>query len=317
MNEALSYHGIKGQKWGVRRQEKINAYARVVKSQDPSLSDEKAKKIAKKEINANRRHMIVAGTVLASAAAYLAYKKGVASFDQYVKPGTLMQRVSDLNDNPSSMERFYATANKLDNFTYLHLFKEKNGSGARDIIKQATVDKPLKIASDRTARKIFNQTVGKDIPETKMKERLATFFLNGTDSNKYYNFNTYGFMGDTKKDRENVKRFTEIMKAKGYDGIRDVNDATSGFGSNPLILFGEKSISQASKLTPVKSLTFADDPSSKNARKKVAATAIVMGRAFTRSPMLMAVPLTSLASSVAYNSQINMEIKKQQSKKED
>lgn len=269
----LCHHGIKGQKWGVRRYQKKDGsltvagkkrYAKSThrsrleeKYQRKGLSKEEAERAASRRI---RTEKIVAGAAVVTVgacAAYYAKNKWTADHvDQVLSKGTTFHNL-DSAANPRPGEYLYVNYRKDDKHFFRGKFAVNKLAKTGHVFDHSiTAVDDVKIPSLNTRKSVFKQLYDTD-PEFRetMKQHSN---LKGPVSAKVTYKKMWPLFGD-KNDPEFNKakgKYFEALKQKGYDAIVDELDSRpSVFRSNaPLILldtssksFGEMKISELSK----------------------------------------------------------------------
>ena len=218
MNE-LYHHGIKGQKWGVRRYQ----------NKDGTLTNAGKNKIHK-------------------------YTSKYKQEDFNLKKGTEFQRVGAKNEIDNN-KRTYVSFTKKDNLQYL---KYSDSLEAFNKIKLNSI-KDIKIAKGKVLVDTFIEQIGdknlSDIIdayhtpeynlrgiETKQsklnKKELAKTYKNVMKNEKSFDKAFERFSGDLMKDNAMSNEYYRRLKSKGYDGMYDYNDREAA--DNPLIIFDRK-----------------------------------------------------------------------------
>lgn len=199
-SDELYHHGIKGQKWGVRRFQKKDGTLTSAgkKRYDDSsdnkkskhrtklegkyisegLSREEAIKKADNRIKTEKILAIVGGVTVAAAATYLVTKAVKERTDQVIKSGSKFQRIEGTKKIFGSKDRnlhdaFYVTNNRYDNQNYQDAFgfqkKDHYGKAYRLDI-ETTGD--MKIASQKKARDTFKQLLYESTGDDKFEYKF-------------------------------------------------------------------------------------------------------------------------------------------------
>ena len=183
-DDYITHHGIKGQKWGVRRfqnpdgsvtaagakryyglGERVtnglsNHYKKTYK-----MTDAQAKAEAEKTKKFLRNVAIGAGVAIGvGVGVYAARKIGRSYFDTAIKAGKTLQTLSDHPDRMKSGQAFYAAYRKGDKLKYLGGWGEKKvqtifgpmGSGEYKKAITAPIKEKTKIAGYRSGKKTFD-----------------------------------------------------------------------------------------------------------------------------------------------------------------
>ena len=205
LNNELYHYGVKGMKWGVRNEDETSA-----KKQKGLSSTQKAL-------------IAIGGTAAVGLTALGIYKYGKYSADTVIKAGESIQRIgksaTELHDE------FYASDNDHDNKRYEALLPNhlENNLGATESFKKKyTVDKNIKVASDKNAKAVYKQL----IKEGKIKQ-------------PYSNYDKFNQALVSRSD--DAKEFYKRLQELGYGAVGDVNDRKySGYNTkSPLIFFGD------------------------------------------------------------------------------
>lgn len=224
----LQHHGIKGQKWGVRR----------FQNKDGSLTPEGIKRYAD-GAQENKD--------------YKDYGDGRIE----IKKGTNLQRLVGSNNKQDLSGTTYASFTKYDNNSYLKVLTGKGFlGGGRDtkLTLKSTTD--LKSPSTKDAAKMFFKML-KDNPELasayektvfgkKYSDKELDSLLNGKADKslieEYQMANTqFMFTDDNANKVKNA--YYDIVSKNGYNMLRDENDVGSGYAKSPVILLNcEKTI---------------------------------------------------------------------------
>ena len=267
----LYHHGIKGQKWGVRRfQRKDGSLTSAGKkrySNEPpnksksqqkyeevyskykaiGYSDDDARKRAKGYVSTAKTLKIIGGVAVAAAVAYGAYRYYDTSKDRFISPDKALQTVhtGDIADRIKPGNPFYASYTKKDNTIYAskvftHFTDESK------ITRMYTKD-GIKVASEKTGRKIFNDLVQNN-PE--VKEYAKSVGALGDKKKGYLRFNYSLVLRNDSPDHRRLmfgkeldhdkvhNIFYDELKKRGYGAVIDVNDSKrEGFTWNPVIVF--------------------------------------------------------------------------------
>ena len=193
LNE-LYHHGVKGQKWGVRRYQNpdgtltpegkrkygtVDNFKRSMAAQNKQRSDEKsshrtrleekyrsegmskieAQKAVEKRIKTEKIIAATAAMTVAAASAYVINKNIKYKADKIIKSGTKLQRIAGMADE--NLDRaFYASYKKMDNMKYRGLYgnqmKNTVFKTTDDVYKHTlNVNKDVKIASRKKAEDAF------------------------------------------------------------------------------------------------------------------------------------------------------------------
>lgn len=269
--DELYHHGVKGQRWGIRRYQnkdgsltpagkkrysdgkgepKKTRYDKYYeKYKTLGYDDEKAAKMAKGRA-ATERSLIVAGAVAAAAVtAYAGYRYWDINRDRMISPEQVMQTVhkGDVADRLTPGSPFYASYGKKDNTIYAskvfsHFTDESN------VTKFYTED-GIRVASEKTGRKVLDDLF-KSNPE--IKEYAEKFGDSGNAKKRYDTFNwSLVLRNDSeiikgtkyeKLDHDKVHNvFYEELRKRGYGGVIDTNDSKQeGFTFNPVIVFDKQ-----------------------------------------------------------------------------
>ena len=189
-NQELYHHGIKGQKWGVRRfQNKDGSLTPAGKKRydDDSSADQKnkptkqtrydklyndyktlgyndedAKNSAMGRVKTERALKVIGGVAVTALVAYGAYKYYDKTVDRYISSDKVMQTVhmGDAADRLKPGNPFYATYTKRDNTIYASkVFSHFKDSS--NVTRFYTKD-GIKVASEATGKKVFNDLVKND-----------------------------------------------------------------------------------------------------------------------------------------------------------
>lgn len=293
----LSHHGIKGQKWGVRRyqnedgsltdagRKRYGVGDRIVNStakryQQYGLSEEEAREAAQKRAELLKKVAIAAGvSVGVAATVYFAREYGRNYVDTVIKAGTTIQTLSAHADRMQTGKAFYTSHRSFDKLKYEAMFGEETGTfgyGTGQFKNKivANVGKDIKIASTKNATKVFKELLNNDPNFVKQfntaklntnfdaMRKLYPQFKNATD---YEMFNTFVLL-DNDSSYDSVKdTFYSSLKQLGYGGVHDVNDRKfSGFKTAADIVFDRSGISVN---TPVSRLTGEEVKNAKVATK--------------------------------------------------
>lgn len=240
----LFHYGIKGMKWGVRREvdtstglvkktaRQERAEARYIKK---GYSLEVAEKKARGRIKVENVLLAAGGVAAAGLAIYTGKTFVEKRFSEIDLPvGSIMTNINAMGVNQNLDRRTYVTVNQKDANKYRGLLakqlqnnaKKLPGRGLGDVIYETKLHaaERIKAPSHNQARKLYKE-FQKSIPELK--------------NVPYKNFN-HDLVDE---GRVNNKKFFEFMKSKGYNAVLDSNDQfMSGYNAKkPLILFNAKS----------------------------------------------------------------------------
>ncbi len=247
------HHGIKGQKWGVRRfenedgtltpegkkryyQDENGEYKRkthkmklVDKYTEDGLSSEAAEKKANDVLKAERTVAIGAGLVAAAATAVVVYKYRKDHKDDVVKTGTHIQRI-DMDSGDTVRNEFFGAHTKSDKVLYdgkLTRFRQMQGINTT-WKKDLEVQSDIKVASKANAEKAFKQLLKED-----------SDFARSVPTKNYEQFNRQ-LVGQNHGSSW-AQKYYKKLQTSGYGAITDLNDKKySGFqAKNPLIYFGD------------------------------------------------------------------------------
>lgn len=188
----LYHHGIKGQRWGIRRfQKKDGSLTPAGKKRysdgEPSKNDSKPKKKSKHQLmleekytkagmtpaeaeTAARRRIITeraltaaAGLSLAAGAAYAARNHVKARTDGLIKAGDALQRVEMKDTNGKLHDVFYASKDKRDNTRYAGLLGlSRYLQTGEAYLMELESQKDIKVASRDKAAKVFGDLYKND-----------------------------------------------------------------------------------------------------------------------------------------------------------
>ena len=268
-NNELYHVGIKGMKWGHRNARpevevnKSNHRSRLEdKYRKDGMSESDAKLAATKRIKTEKAIAVVAGLTIAAAATYVAVNHHQNKVDKIIKSGQAFQNISR-DSNKGVEEAFYASMNNRDNTKYRGIYGTQLGK--QDVYEtKIKAIRDIKIASKENAKNSFHELVKNDdefkksvtdhlktirfpsATQNAVKDQAIRDLENGKLSKKAYEaFNLS--LTDHNHDGGNsaAKKFYDVMKSKGYDGIQDINDMKySGYSAKtPTILFnGAKSL---------------------------------------------------------------------------
>lgn len=259
----LSHHGVKGMKWGVRKDRKSSGQGRIkIKNPMDSYRASLAKKYKSKyemtdkeaeaaaAEHARRVRNVAIGVAAVTGVAVgtsFAVQYGRRYCDDIIKAGTNIQTVHEYPDIMKS-GKFYTAHKELDKTKYVGGFGEVTdmfgrGTGHAKNMITANVDGDIKSIGVRNANKLYkslirdNKEFADAVKSTSGKGRIS-----------YKKFNHFGLLGDGRyAEIKDVKRaqdiFYDAAKKKGYGAIADWNDRIkSGYNTHANIVFNASSV---------------------------------------------------------------------------
>lgn len=195
----IYHHGIKGQKWGLRRFQKkdgsltdagkkrysgnhrtrankVTRYDKLyAKYKGLGYDDEQARKSAKGQVATEKALMVVGGMAVAAAVGYAAYRYRDITKDRFISPKQAMQTVhqGDISDRIQPGNPFYASYTKKDNTIYASKvfshFTDKSN------VTRFYTEDGIKVASEKTGRKIFDDLVKTNPEVAAYSKRIGKF----------------------------------------------------------------------------------------------------------------------------------------------
>ena len=274
--DELRHHGIKGQRWGVRRfQEEDGSLTPAGKERYADDLDSNKKQIQneKQDVKKNtiftKRNIAIGATAAVAALAvigYMRYKKNsnavrskpmeiiagkkidvekLSDVDNVIKKGTKFQRISSrsFEDYAESGKTIYASFDKKDNRIY-----------AEDMVKNIQSWRSSGIIQDNDTNVYkHTMTMNKDVKVASPK-KVAEAYKKATgnteiEQHKYMKFMT----GLSDRNNETNNNFFNELRKMGYNAIVDENDA-GHYTKSPLILLNPGSDVSSSSVKVIKKL---------------------------------------------------------------
>ena len=289
-DDYLEHYGVKGMKWGVRKDRKkgeLNEreHRLLGKYKAEGLTDEEASKRLERNRKIRKAVLVAGGVAATAAVAYV----GTKEFDKRFKGvdldmNTSIKNVNVFGDELETDRRLYVTVKESDSKKYRGMYAEqlRNRSPWKNTVYETslTARERIKAPSHREAKKLFKE----------YRESLSSNDKRITPAN-YTQFNqmlvTSGADG---KDTSINADFYNMLKDKGYNALIDSNDQfKSGYDTRkPLIVFNA-----------AKSLnTIGHNVVKENESKKLAQgqTAIVIGKAFAKQAGIAAAGVATTKS---------------------
>lgn len=241
-----------------KSQHRLNLEA---KYQKQGLTLEEAEVRAEGRIRTEKVLGVIGGIAVASAAAYVGYKRYNYATDKILKSGQKLGRITVEKDEPIGRP-FYAFTNEHDANRYRGLYGKVLFTKSDDVYERSMkAVGDVKVASHKSAKKIFadyyknadpkikreiEDSINKLDPKAIFNEALGKEssltrkLRSGKIDDKTYEAFNRAFV--LKNDATNG--FAEAVKKAGYDAFVDINDQKySGYYSkNPLIILNGNKI---------------------------------------------------------------------------
>lgn len=226
----LQHHGVKGQRWGVRRYQNADGTLTPAgkRRYDDANTDDTTD--TKRGLTDKQKTVIKVGAAFVGTAliAYGGYKiSNSRNFDRVIKVGENFYRQGHTNESVDGLnELVYATFKKRDAKKYAAILDES-------VSYKIKSDKRVKIAGVKTAEKIYDEIVKTNEEFRSHYGHMSYKDFNGSlgfankhiiEQNKLYN--------KTLKDTYMSPFFDELV-SRGYGAIIDTQDS---FANLPVIL---------------------------------------------------------------------------------
>lgn len=276
MKDVLIHHGIRGQKWGVRRFEnadgtltnagkkryhedsngnyvklsrkerKINAYTE--KYTKMGMTEKTARIEAEKTVKRNRNIKIAAAAAGVAAGAYLAKKYYDRNVDKTYK-NVSYQHIT-LNKDVGFKDGLYVADNEHDKKRYsLYVKQLTNQAGIdKSIYEHHFKANNIKVAGHKSGKKALEEMYNNMTQDEQKRLRSyiqETWKVPLVKNGKITNIGYEAFNGalvdhETPGHSSVISKYYNTLKSKGFDGIQDINDEKySGYNTKAKIIFNK------------------------------------------------------------------------------